>query len=246
MLKIVDISLYNTVTDWTLLKANAAAVLIKCGQGTMEDPKFRTNLAGAQKAGLRVGIWWFYHPDMAAQLQIDKFVSIYNSLTVKPLWISLDVEESAWVDDQGTRHVVLPPSIETYSAWLAQWLATVEDATGVRPAIYTRASWWDQWVKPGQWGKYPLWVANYGVAKPLLPRDWAGKLWLFWQYGTTTTPGILTPVDSDWFDGTEADLDKVFGIKMPVVPPAPLPPASVYADELRTMASRLAEIAGKI
>ena len=172
MLKIVDVSLYNAVTDWSLLKANVSAVLIKSSQGTVEDKTFRDKLVNAQAIGMRVGIWHFYHPDMEWKPQADKFLAIYNSLVKKPRWIGLDCEESSWKDNDGVMHTVLPPDVGKYSAWLAQWLAAVQAATGITPAIYTRATWWDQWVTPGQWGRYPLWVAHYGVVKPTLPNGW--------------------------------------------------------------------------
>lgn len=235
MLKLVDISTYNTVTSWPLLKAAVSGVLIKCGQGLNEDSHFREHYAGALSLGMRVGIWWFYHPDMTAQPQVDKFMAIWNSLAVKPTVIHLDCEESAWVDTIGVRHTILPPNSGTYSVWLASWLAQVEALTGITPGIYTRATWWDLWVTPGQWSKYPLWVAHYGALKPTLPLAW--KTWQFWQIGTELTPGILTPVDADRFDGTEAQLDAVFGVKP--VNPINDPPGEVIDAGAR---ARLAEL----
>jgi GH25 family lysozyme M1 (1,4-beta-N-acetylmuramidase) len=229
MLKIVDVSQWNVITDWALLKANVSAILIKSSQGVIEDPTFRIKFAGAQSVGLRAGIWHFYQPDMDANQQIIAFLKIFSSLipSQKPGWIGLDCEESTWVDDQGIKHTIVPPSIATYSAGLAQWLVAIEAATGITPTVYTRASWWDVWVTPGQWSKYPVWVAHYGVIKPTLPRDWvaAGK-WQIWQWGESQTPGIQTPVDSDWFDGTEEDLDVLFGIGAAPITPAPVIPVT--------------------
>ena len=247
--------MYNTITDYALLKQNVSAILIKSSQGVLEDKTFRDKLAGAQAVGLRAGVWHFYHPDMGASQQIVAFLKIYSSLAAsqKPGWIGLDCEESTWwetPEDGGEKikHTVLPPSVASYSAWLAQWLTAVEAATGIIPTIYTRASWWNQWVTPGQWGKYPLWVANYGVTKPTLPRDWTGKPWSLWQWGTSQTPGIKTPVDSDWFDGTEAQLDVLFKVTPSPATPPPVPqaPPPTNADELKTIAQRLVEIAGKL
>ena len=61
MLKIVDVSMYNTITDYALLKQNVSAILIKSSQGVLEDKTFRDKLAGAQAVGLRAGVWHFYH-----------------------------------------------------------------------------------------------------------------------------------------------------------------------------------------
>ena len=42
-----------------------------------------------------------------------------------------------------------------------------------------------------------LWVADYGVSSPAVPQPWSH--WTFWQNGDT-------PVDTDRFNGTEAEL----------------------------------------
>ena len=42
-----------------------------------------------------------------------------------------------------------------------------------------------------------LWVANYGVSAPPVPKPWLH--WTFWQY-------TGSPVDTDRFNGTEARL----------------------------------------
>lgn len=240
MLKVIDVSQYNNITDHALLKQNAFAVLIKSSQGNWEDPTFRDKLAKERAVGQRVGIWHFYHPSMQAKDQIEKFLNIWHSLAQKPGKIALDCEESSWneiVDGKKVTHTIFPPNVNTYSIWLAQWLAAVEEDTKIIPDIYTRATWWNPWVLPSKtvvnnttlpdWSHYGLWVANYGVSKPSLPRDW--KTWLFWQWGTSLTPGIQTPVDSDWFDGTEAQLDAVFKLQTPA-PPSPDPTPEPTGD----------------
>jgi GH25 family lysozyme M1 (1,4-beta-N-acetylmuramidase) len=226
VLKIVDVSQWNVITDWALLKESCEGILIKSSQGIVEDPTFRLKFAGSKSNDMRVGIWHFYQPDMDWKIQADAFLKIYNSLPAsqKPPWIGLDCEESAWVDDKGVKHTDLPPSVAIYSAGLAQWLITIVVETKITPTIYTRASWWNQWVTPGHWNIYPLWVAHYGVVKPTLPRDWAGNQWQFWQWGESQTPGIKMPVDSDWFDGTEEELDVLFGIGAVPITPAPVVP----------------------
>ena len=82
MLKMVDVSQYNIITNHVLLKQNASAVLIKSGQGTVDDPTFRDKLTKEQAVGQRTGPWHFYHADIPAQLQIDTFLKIWNSLAV--------------------------------------------------------------------------------------------------------------------------------------------------------------------
>jgi hypothetical protein len=76
------------------------------------------------------------------------------------------------------------------------------------------------------------------VFVPWLPIDW--KVWTFWLWCTSLTPGIKTAVDSDWFDGTEAQVDEIFKMPAPVVIvpgtiPVPAPVTPSYVDELKAI-----------
>ncbi len=84
------------------------------------------------------------------------------------------------------------------------WVQAVEQATGRRPIIYTRASFWT--TQSADFGDYPLWVAHYHVAQPRIPSGWMD--WTCWQHSDAGTgSGILGPVDLNWFHGTRAELD---------------------------------------
>ena len=235
MLKIVDVSQYNTITDYTLLGQNVSAVLIKSSQGVVEDRTFRAKYAGATGDGIRTGIWHLYHPDMDAKSQIVKFLAIYNSLSPKPGWIGLDCEPSRYLDEDGNWIIINPPGITQYSLWVMQWLQAIELETRIIPRVYTCVGWWNQWVLPSKtvigtttlpnWSHYPLWVAYYSTRiAPWLPRDWAG--WEFWQRGVTVTPGIATAVDTDWYNGDEVGLDTIFGTAATPTPVAPVAPVN--------------------
>ena len=64
---------------------------------------------------------------------------------------------------------------------------------------------------------YPLWLADYGVSTPQVPKVWtdAGKTWPFWQYAANGTlagaPDAHHNVDLDYFNGDEAALKQFIG-----------------------------------
>ena len=90
--------------------------------------------------------------------------------------------------------------------------------SGRTPIIYTSPSFINYDSYPG-FGKYPLWIANWGVNCPNLPNNtWAN--WDAWQYTDKgSVNGISGAVDRDRFNGTRADLDKYTN----ATPPAVLP-----------------------
>ena len=110
----------------------------------------------------------------------------------------------------------LPPQSftkEAFSARLRACLLETEQLWGKRPIIYTSKSKWEQLVGSVVWASaYDLWVAHYTTAPiPLIPGDWAGKGWKFWQYTST-------PLDQNRFDG---DLSKFLEYIGATPPPPP-------------------------
>src|ERR1044071_8592250 len=51
-------------------------------------------------------------------------------------------------------------------------------------AVHRLWRWFGVWGrKPGgRSHRYPLWIANYGVDQPLVPKPWGTNEWQFWQF----------------------------------------------------------------
>ena len=79
-------------------------------------------------------------------------------------------------------------------AWVTVWCRLVEDRLGARPMIYTNAHSWGFTGDAGAFARagHQLWVAHWGVSRPLVPaRDWGGRGWSAWQYTNAgRVPGI--------------------------------------------------------
>src|SRR5205807_5096882 len=73
---------------------------------------------------------------------------------------------------------------------------------GVTPILYTSPAFLSSY---GTLGKYPLWVANYGVSCPTVPSAWTS--YSFWQStGTGSLSALSGAVDLDTFNGSLSDL----------------------------------------
>jgi lysozyme len=120
----------------------------------------------------------------------------------------------------GLRPGDLPPALDlevtdgvpavTVRARALTWLARVEAAVGRAPIVYTSPGFFDELGGDAAFGRYPLWLAHWETACPTLPGAW--DRFRFWQDATdSAVAGIPEPVDTDWFDGTRAQLQAFAG-----------------------------------
>lgn len=190
----IDVSHWQGTVDWNTVSAEGIEfAFIKATEGgDYTDPRFAANWAGARRAGVVRGAYHFFRPQTDAMAQAAHFLRTVQ-LAPGDLPPVLDVE----VTDGRSADVV--------AAGVRTWLREVERATGRRPVIYTRASFWTAQMG-AQLGDYPLWVAHYGAAEPNIPSGWSG--WTFWQHSDAgRVAGISGDVDLNWFNGGRDELD---------------------------------------
>ena len=197
----VDVSRWQLNVDWASVKAAGMAfAFCKAAQGVqVVDKFFAANWAGIKNAGLARGAYHFYDPMLDPAQQAQLFV---RTVKLEPgdLPPVFDVEQA------GTA------SHDALIRGCKIWLDTVEQLTGRKSIIYTRASFWNERLRSssGQypdWAKdYKLWTAHYTSApNPLIPRGWTS--WNFWQYTESgAVNGVNGRVDMNRFNGTVDDL----------------------------------------
>lgn len=190
----IDVSHWQGAIDWDAVAGDGVEfAFIKATEGgDYTDPRFAANWAGARQAGVLRGAYHFFRPQTDAMAQAAHFL---RTVQLEPgdLPPVLDVE------------VTDGRSLDAVAAGVRTWLQEVERATGRRPIIYTRASFWTAQMGGG-FGGYPLWVAHYGVAAPNIPSGWSA--WTFWQHSDAgRVDGIAGGVDLNWFNGGRAELD---------------------------------------
>ena len=106
---------------------------------------------------------------------------------------------------------VPPPPFSVLEPGLRACLTRITQLMGRKPIIYTRASYWNQFLGALPWTQdYDLWVANWvahwtPTSRPRLPRGWA--TYRFWQYsgdgnGQGASLGVSSPdIDLNLFNG---------------------------------------------
>jgi lysozyme len=217
----IDVSKWQGVIDWKAVRdAGIRFAYIKATDSTNGlDPNFAANWESAKAAGIVRGAYHYFRPTADAKQQAAFFAQNVH-LEPTDLPPALDVES-----DFGNL------SVAQINNAVSTWLTLVEKQMGRKPLVYTRATISDTRLvglsgKVPAWIKnYYLWVANYGVQSPLMPKGW--DKWQFWQYSSKgAINGIIGSVDLDWFNGSIEDLGKLVGLELSEdTPPAPQPPA---------------------
>ena len=198
----IDVSHWQGAIDWDGVAGDGVEfAFIKATEGgDYTDPRFAANWAGARQAGVVRGAYHFFRPQTDAMAQAAHFLRTVP-LAPGDLPPVLDVE------------VTDGRSLDVVAAGVRTWLQEVERATGRRPIIYTRASFWTAQMGGG-YGGYPLWVAHYGVASPNIPSGWSG--WTFWQHSDAgRVDGIAGDVDLNWFNGDRDALEAFIATVQP-------------------------------
>ena len=200
---VVDLSHYNTVTDWNTVKGDGIVGIIhKATEGTsLIDQKYELRKPEA----LAAGFWWgAYHFGVAEDgvAQAKYFLNLVkpgpNDLLV------LDLEQN-------------PTGGSMSLAEAENFVKYVEAETGRWPGLYGGS-----YVKEilGNTTDTPLafcwfWLSEYGPSPRLVPAAW--KEWTMWQYTDgavgpepRTVAGI-GPCDRDMFNGDMDGLQNLWG-----------------------------------
>jgi lysozyme len=186
----VDVSEFQGVIDWTLVRASGrtfALSRVSDGAGHI-DPTFVSNWSGIRAAGMARGAYQFFRASEDAVAQATVLVNAVGALDEGDLPPVADVELT---DGAPTSDLVDK---------LATWVDAVQAGTGRMPMIYAPPAFWKALPGTGRFSDVDLWIANWAVPCPDTPPPW--KTWSFWQYSDQgTVAGVEGPVDLDRSNG---------------------------------------------
>ena len=187
----IDVSKWNGKIDWNAV-ANAGIdfAIIRVGYrgysaGTLvEDPYFKQNIAGATKAGIKVGIYFFTQAITEAEAveEASMAISLVSGYQLQ-LPIYFDTED---VDGNGRADKM---SVAARTEITKAFCETVKNA-GYMPGVYASTSWYNNQLNAAELANYDIWVAHYANVC-----GYKGKYHM-WQYTSSgTVPGINGRVD---------------------------------------------------
>jgi lysozyme len=162
----------------------------------LRDETFERHADDAASAGLLVGSFHFFRPEVDPERQARHYHAVAHGRVVLPP--VLDFENLRGV----TPAEALRRAVAFVEATEALWGRTC--------VIHTYPSFWSSLGDPAspELGARPLWIAHHGADQPRLPSPWSR--WQWWQFdanGRGRLPeGIETHVN--WFAGTELELQR--------------------------------------
>lgn len=199
----IDVSYYQGNIDWKKVKNSGVEfVIIRVGYrgygsaGTLvEDPRFKTYLDGATKAGLKVGVYFYTQAITTAEAQAEaKFVLDRIKGYSLQMPVYYDIES---VDYDTGRLDSAGLSKAQKTALCTAFCDTIIKS-GYSAGVYANYTWLNYYIDGAGLGKkYPIWLAHYTSNTNYDQRmD-------MWQYsGSGTVSGISAYTDVNvWYSG---------------------------------------------
>lgn len=184
----IDVSNHQGYIDWkTVAKdENVQFVYIKATEGaTYVSPTFEEHIAGARKAGMKVGCYHFLRSSSYIRDQFANFTK-YCRKDEQDLAPLIDIEViGSWEPHE------VADSVKLFADLL-------EEHYGVCPVIYTGSNFFKKYLQSQFSEGYELFIAKYSEEEPELPEGVAYTLWQFTDCGEVG--GIRTDVDQSRFN----------------------------------------------
>lgn len=188
---------------WRIVARQYQFAFVKATEGThYVNRYYRSDRRSALAAGLYVGAYAFATPDDASGAAEANYFLQHSGYSMgrKLLFPMVDLEY-----DPYNRHTPCYGLDRTAMiSWITSYSAAIYGGLGVRPIIYTQASWWNLCTGgTSAFNGHPLWVGSNGRSAAL-PAGFTA--WSIWQSGVGVAAGVRGPVDVDAFNGTVAQL----------------------------------------
>ena len=197
MIKGIDISEFQTVTDWNKVKASGVKfAIIRTGFGVRyTDEQFTANMKGAIAAGIPVGAYHFSYALNAAgaKAEAERVVQLlapYKAHITLPVYFDFEYDTVEYAKKQGV--TLGKQAFNDHSVAFCEAI----QAAGYRAGVYYNLDYLDRLVDMNRIGKYSLWFAQYNSYAQ-------SSGWDVWQYSSSgSVPGISGRVDMNQADET--------------------------------------------
>jgi lysozyme len=176
----VDVSYHSGRVDWETVAdaGHEVAFTLSTAGVDFHDPLFSSHWS--RMRGVRRGAYHFFvaHDDPRAQA---RWFIANTPLVAGDLAPVVDIETLG----------ANPP--DDLADRLRVFVDTIGQHYGIKPIVYTGPVFWNDNLGPG-YGDHPLWIAEYDVPRPTVPRGWSG--WALWQQeGDAKVPGVERVAD---------------------------------------------------
>lgn len=159
----IDVSKWNGNIDWKAVRNEGIEfVIIRCGyrgssQGALiEDPTFRTNIKGAQAAGLKVGVYFFTQA-------VNEAEAVEEASMVIELCKGYGLSFPVYLDVEGSNGRGDTISAEQRTANIRAFCGTIQNA-GYKAGVYANKTWFTSKINTNKLTNYKIWLAQYAAS----------------------------------------------------------------------------------
>lgn len=193
-IKGIDVSKHNGTIDWTKVKNDGIKfVIIRGGYGnSYVDPQFKSNIEGAIKNGIEVGVYWFSYAINANKVkeEANKCLEVlkpYKSKITYPVFFDFEYDSVNYAKKQGVSIT------KTLASNMAKtFLKEIKEA-GYKVGIYTNLDFSNNYFTSEVLSTYDTWIAQYNSKC-----TYTGK-YTMWQYSDKgSVAGISGNVDLNY------------------------------------------------
>ena len=195
----IDVSSHNGKIDWNAVKkAGIEYAMIRVGYRTLqsgglfEDTNFRTNIDGALKAGLKVGVYMFSQATAEWEAIEEANFALER---VKGYSITLPIViDYEYGKNHTGRLADAKLDIDTATRVVNSFCTTVQ-ANGYKPMIYANKNMFQKGIRGSVLDDYyKIWLAHYTTGSDY------NDIYYAWQYSSKgRVSGISGNVDCDFF-----------------------------------------------
>jgi len=230
----LDVSKWQGVMNWQISKtAGVRFAIIKMSEYVI-DEKFEYNYSETKRLGIKRQPYHFFHP---GAIDVNTQINTVLTLLAKygdPDPISVCDGNGNIISNAKTVWLDCEMSDGKYNDYISSVILSFKNKfKAARPdlqlGIYTSPGWWNyNTLEASYWKTLPLWVANWNVAKPFMPRDWVH--YALWQFsggangrGKEFGAGGAQSIDLNWYNGGEEQFSGSITPPIPEPPPDPDP-----------------------
>lgn len=196
MLKVIDISEFQTITDWGAIKRNCDGVIIRLGYRgygsgrVVFDYKFKQNFDAVKRHNIPYSVYFTTQAINEAEGKEEATfcINALNKAAVSfPIFVDSEDANRGYGRADGGKL-----GKDQRTAILKAFCDTIK-ASGYKAGIYAACSWFYDRLNYKELANNFLWVAQYSNSEPSIP-------WNAWQYTSNgLIGGILGAVDvSKW------------------------------------------------
>lgn len=204
LIKAIDLSKYNIVTDYKQMANEISHVIIRVGYRSstsgniIEDDLFKKHIENCLANNMSVGVY-FYDQSINEQEAIEQANWVLDKIKPYNITLPIYIDSEAMKDHNGRADNI---SKEQRTKNIIAFCNTISNANKI-VGVYASNSWFQSMVNFDQIKHFNIWCARYSTQKPTIPK------YDIWQYGSEQFIWGQKPIDVNWIYNLSTDTQKV-------------------------------------